>query len=228
MADYVGKCNREVKCAYHFTPKTYFERTGIRPENDDFYPRPKQAVKKEKPSTIDPHYLQATLKHYDYNDFAVGLYNYFPKEKVNSILQKYFVGTAKGRKTIFWQVNRGGDVRTGKIMCYNSETLERSSFITWVHKQFEKFNLAQLYFGAHLLADSKTPVAIAEGEKNAILDALYFPQYNWLAVGGQNMLNVQKLNALRQYDVTLFPDKGKAFKKMGRYGSSGQLQCESK
>ncbi len=213
LADYVGKCNREEKCSYHFTPKMFFERTGNKPDNDNLYSSPKQPVKIEKPSTINPKYLHATLKCYEYNNFALGLYKIFPKERVTVILQKYFVGTAKGRKTIFWQVNRRGDVRTGKIMFYNPETLKRSSFITWVHKQFKEFNLVQLYFGAHLLVDNKTPVAITEGEKNAVFGALYFSQYNWLAVGSQTMLNVNKLNALKDYNVTLFPDKGKAFEK---------------
>jgi len=213
LADYVGKCNREEKCAYHYTPKMYFERTGVTPDSDAFYYKPKKPVKIEKPSTIDPKYLHATLKHYDCNNFAVGLYNYFPKEQVNFVLRKYFVGTAKNRKTIFWQVNRSGEVRTGKIMLYNIAGIKRSSDITWVHNKFKNFNLVQLYFGGHLLTDTKTPVAIAEGEKNAILGALYYPQYNWLAVGSQSMLNVKKLNALYQYDVTLFPDKGKAFVK---------------
>ena len=213
LADYVGKCNREEKCAYHFTPKMYFERMGFKPENDSFYQKQILPVKKEKPSTIDPKYLQATLKHYGHNNFAIGLYNFFPKERVNYILQKYFVGTAKGRKTIFWQVSRKGEVRTGKIMQYDPSKLKRTSNINWVHSQYKDFNLKQLYFGAHLLVDTKTPVAIAEGEKNAILGALYFPQYNWLAVGGMMMLNVEKLNALKSYDITLFPDKGKAFQK---------------
>ncbi|TLX71380.1 hypothetical protein E9993_20645 [Labilibacter sediminis] len=70
-------------------------------------------------------------------------------------------------------------------MLYNSKTLKRVGYINWVHhitKQ-KDFNLKQVFFGAHLLIDKTIPVAIAEGEKNAILGALYYPQYNWIAVG---------------------------------------------
>jgi len=58
------------------------------------------------------------------------------------------------------------------------------------------------------------PVAIAEGEKNAIFGALYYPQFNGIAVGSIEMLNVHKLNAFKGYQVTLFSDKGKAYEKV--------------
>jgi len=212
LADYVGRCSREEKCSYHYTPKMYFERTGYKQQNDfSFDYKPKKKV--VKPSTIDKNDFIATLRLYEINNFALGLYKYFPKEKVNAVLKKYCVGTAKGGKVIFWQVSLKGEVRTGKIMQYDPLTLKRTSDIDWVHSRYKNFNLKQLYFGAHLLVDTKTPVAIAEGEKNAILGALYFPQYNWLAVGSVTMLNVEKLNALKSYNVTLFPDKGRAFSK---------------
>ncbi len=141
------------------------------------------------------------------------------------MLQRYYVGTAKGNKTIFWQVNRLGQVRTGKVMQYNSATLKRVGYINWVHhitKQ-KDFNLKQVFFGAHLLIDTARPVAIAEGEKNAIFGALYYPQYNWIAVGSIEMLNLKKLNALRDYQVTLFSDKGKAFDKWSKIAESACL-----
>lgn len=103
-------------------------------------------------------------------------------------------------------------------MQYDVHTLKRNEYINWVHhitKQ-KDFNLKQVFFGAHLLTNKTTPVAIAEGEKNAIFGALYYPQYNWVAVGSIEMLNLQKLNAINGYQVTLFPDKGKAFEKWSK------------
>lgn len=207
----VGRCSREEKCAYHYSPKMYFEDNEVTTYTD----RPRVFITPtppyKKPSTIPQSYLSASLQQYANNNFAKGLYQYFNHKTVNSTLLKYYVGTAKGEKTIFWQVNRKGEIRTGKIILYNQTTLKRSGVINWAHTKFPDFNLKQLYFGAHLLKDTTTPIAIAEGEKNAILGALYFPQYNWLAVGGLTMLNIEKLNALKNYDVSLFPDKGKAF-----------------
>ena len=166
--------------------------------------------------------MLATLTNYHQNNFAIGLSKYFPKRMVWEVLQRYYVGTAKGNKTIFWQVNRLGQVRTGKVMQYDVNTLKRNGYINWVHHIIKQknFNLKQVFFGSHLLTDKTIPVAIAEGEKNAIFGALYYPQYNWIAVGSIEMLNVQKLNTLRNYQVTLFPDKGKAFEKWNKIAES--------
>jgi len=205
------------KCGYHFTPKMYFEKNGYQP--DDFHKpalKPKTIIK--SPSCIDKKLMQASLTNYHKNNFAIGLTKYFPEYLVLEVLQRYYVGTAKGNKTIFWQVNRLGQVRTGKVMQYNSATVKRVGYVNWVHhitKQ-KDFNLKQVFFGAHLLIDKIRPVAIAEGEKNAIIGALYYPQYNWIAVGSIEMLNVEKLNALKDYQITLFPDKGKAFSKWSK------------
>ncbi len=221
LSEYTGRCNRVEKCAYHFTPKMYFERNGYQPDPiDKSYKRP--TIKIQSPSSIDKKLLIASLTSYHQNNFALGLFRFFPKHMVIEVLQKYYVGTAKGNKTIFWQVNRLGQVRTGKVMQYDSATLKRIGYINWVHhitKQ-KDFNLKQVFFGAHLLIDKRGPIAIAEGEKNAIFGALYYPQYNWIAVGSIEMLNVKKLNTLRGYQVTLFPDKGKAYEKWSKVATS--------
>ncbi|MBI9067282.1 MAG: hypothetical protein JEZ09_08315 [Salinivirgaceae bacterium] len=215
LADYVGRCSREEKCGYHFTPKMFFEKVVYKFDTN-YVQKTKPTIQKpQKPSCIDSKIMKSTLGNYNQNNFAQGLYQYFNKTHVDAILKKYCVGTAKGNKTIFWQVNRIGEVRTGKIILYDAKTLKRTSNINWAHSKLniKDFNLKQIYFGAHLLIDTKIPVAIAEGEKNAILGALHYPQYNWIAVGGINMLNLSKLNALKNYDITLFPDKGMAYKK---------------
>jgi len=221
LADYTGRCNRVEKCGYHFTPKLYFERNGFKPD-DINAPVLKQKPIIKPPSCIDRKLMLTSLTNYHQNNFTVGLSKYFPEHMVLEVLQRYYVGTAKGNKTIFWQVNRLGQVRTGKVIQYNSDTLKRVGYINWVHKMTKQkdFNLKQVFFGAHLITDKTTPVAIAEGEKNAIFGALYYPQYNWIAVGSIEMLNVKKLNTLNGYQVTLFPDKGKAFEKWSKIATS--------
>lgn len=221
LSDYTGRCNRVEKCAYHFTPKMYFEKNGYK--LDDYnkpVSNPKPIIK--PPSCLDRKLMQASLTNYHQNNFAIGLSKYFPERMIVEVLRKYYVGTAKGNKTIFWQVNRLGQVRTGKVMQYDIHKLKRNGYINWVQHIIKQkdFNLKQVFFGAHLLTDKTRPVAIAEGEKNAIFGALYYPQYNWVAVGSIEMLNVQKLNTLRAYQVTLFPDKGKAFEKWSKIAES--------
>lgn len=56
------------------------------------------------------------------------------------------------------------------------------------------------------------PIAITEAPKTAIIASCYFPQFIWLAVGGLDMLNEQRLKVLEGRNITLFPDKG-GFKK---------------
>jgi len=222
LAEHVGRCNREGKCGYHFPPKTYFERNGIKYKPSERIIRTPK--KKLPPSCIDKKVMLSTFCNYHQNNFALGLYQYFPQHVVNEVLMKYYVGTAKGNKTIFWQVNRIGQVRTGKVMEYSIKDIKRCGDTSWAHSKLrlKNYNLVQVFFGSHLLVDKSVPVAIAEGEKNAILGALYYPQYNWIAVGAIGMLNVQKLNALRGYQVILFPDKGKAFDK---WRSIAQKAC---
>lgn len=221
ISENTGRCNRVEKCGYHFSPKMYFEKNGVVPNGKDvFVIRPNPVSK--PPSNLDKRLLTETLTNYHQNNFAIGLSRYFSWEIVVEVLKKYFVGTAKGNKTIFWQVNRNGQVRTGKVMQYKPNTLKREGYINWVHHILNRtnFNLKQVFFGSHLLVDKTIPVAIAEGEKNAIFGALYYPQFNWIAVGSIEMLNKQKLNALKDYQVTLFPDKGKAFEKWSKIADS--------
>jgi hypothetical protein len=214
LSEYTGRCNRVEKCGYHFTPKMFFDKNGFEldyQEKQDYRPKPIE----KPPSCIDRKLLIKSLTNYNKNNLAIGLCKYFPKHIVMEVLKKYYVGTAKGNRTIFWQVNRAGQVRTGKVMSYNPASLKREGYINWVHCILNKtnFNLKQVFFGSHLLFDKTVPVAIAEGEKNAIFGALYYPQYNWIAVGSIGMLNIRKLNSLKDYQVTLFPDKGIAFEK---------------
>ncbi|MBI9066911.1 MAG: hypothetical protein JEZ09_06425 [Salinivirgaceae bacterium] len=226
LADYVGRCSREEKCAYHFTPKMLFAKIGYKAETK-YVPKPKMQ-EKQKPSIINKQIMESTLCNYNKNNFAKGLYQYFNKSHVDAILKKYCVGTAKKNKTIFWQVNRIGEVRTGKIILYDVKTLKRTSHINWAHSKLKikDFNLKQIYFGGHLLTDTVTPVAVAEGEKNAILGALHYPQFNWIAVGGVNMLSISKLNSLKNYYITLFPDKGMAYEKWTKLAEGSVLSMK--
>ncbi len=224
LSEDTGRCNRIEKCGYHVTPKMFFDHNGKSLNNDLNTPliKPAKRNKINKPSQINKEYLYRSLTSYDSNNFAIGLFQYFPKDQVISTLQKYYVGTAKDNKTIFWQVNRLDEIRTGKIMLYDQYTIKRTGYINWAHclLQLKDFNLKQVFFGSHLLKNKTTPIAIAEGEKNAIFGALYYPQYNWIAVGSIEMLNVQKLNQLKDYQITLFPDKGKAFSKWKKIAQS--------
>jgi hypothetical protein len=64
-------------------------------------------------------------------------------------------------------------------------------------------------FGEHLLTlRPNDPVAVVEAPKTAIIASMFYPQYVWVAVGAKSYLNTTRCAALKNRDVTLFPDLG--------------------
>jgi hypothetical protein len=212
----VGRCNREIKCGYHYTPKQYFEDNKIEFQLYKPISKPTMPAKPlvKLASYIDIAFFQASLKQFQYNNLILFLINRFGIETTKELIKKYCIGTSKYWEgaSVFWQIDTTGKIRTGKIMLYNSDTGKRVkepfNHITWVHKatRVDEFNLQQCFFGEHLLIDKSKPVAIVESEKTAIISSLYFPQFIWLATGSLNNLNETKCYILKGRQVTLFPD----------------------
>lgn len=224
IAPTVGKCNHVNSCGYHYTPKQYFIDNPERSENrsEPIWFNPINPIKPIKPiGYIPDEYMEKSIS--PESDFVQFLRKLFDGKNVpiDEVLDRYKVGATKDRKVIFWQIDADNRVRTGKMMMYDPETGKRvhdqSGAIDWVHNQMKKngslpddFNLAQCYFGEHLL--KKCPdkmVAIVESEKTAIISSCLFPEYVWLAAGNLNGLTIEKSKVLRGRSVILFPDLGK-------------------
>ena len=168
IAPNVGKCNRLDKCGYHYPPKVYFQ-------DNNFSPGPALAGKTSKPRIektrpisffpFDP--FKESLQGYERNNFVKFLKGFFGETKTKELIEKYFIGTSKHWKgsTVFYQIDRAGKIRTGKIMLYCPNTGKRikepSNYITWSHKALNLpgFNLKQCLFGEHLLKDSSKVIA---------------------------------------------------------------------
>jgi len=213
----VGRCNSEVFCGYHYTPKQYFQDNNS--TIDKIQPSVNHGSKTNKPklkpvSYIPPETLKASLKNYESNNFIKYLTALFGKEITEELISSYFIGSSKhwSGSVVFWQIDYSGKVRTGKIMLYNPTTGKRVkepyNHITWVHKLIEQsdFDLKQCFFGEHLLTDKSKPVAIVESEKTALIASVYLPQFIWLAVGSLTNLNADKCQVLKGRNITLFPD----------------------
>ena len=177
----VGKCNRESKCGYHYTPKQYFI------DNPSFLSPPlaggwvgssssntTTVVKRSTPSPLEragvrsgglvgsiPFSFVERSASYRSN-FVRFLCEILSEEQIHSIGENYALGATKNKEVIFWQIDINGKVRTGKIMQYNPETGRRLKHeigaIDWVHNKLKKskdlpedFNLKQCFFGEHLL-----------------------------------------------------------------------------
>lgn len=120
---------------------------------------------------------------------------------------------------IWWQIDRDGVVRTGKVMKYlaNGHRDKSDTFpVTWAHKhrrlkdQFKGEELKQCLFGEHLLTKyPDKPVAIVESEKTAVILSRIYPDHLWLATGGsQGIKSDERLTPLIGRNVLLIPDNG--------------------
>jgi hypothetical protein len=213
IADHVGRCNRVLKCSYHYTPKQFFESNpNEKPSIQTNHQ--KQIVIEPPPSYIDKELFTQSLRAYDKNNFVIFLNSIFGSEVTNKLIDTYKIGTSKhwDGSTIFWQIDINGNIRTGKIMQYNPETGKRIKEpydrITWVHKLInaEKFNLKQCLFGEHLLIDKTKPVAVVESEKTAIIASVFVTDMLFVATGGKQNLNAIKLIPLANRNVVFYPD----------------------
>lgn len=212
---HVGRCDREVKCGYHMKPKEYFQNSSTTRLNNT-----KQSISYTLPSK----YVDLSLKQYNKNSFVAFLNNHFNKEVVEERLFNYKVGTSKRWKgaTVFWQIDRFNRIRTGKIMQYDAHTGKRIkepyTKIDWVHNVLKKekqlpttFELKQCLFGEHLVVQQESlnkPVAIVESEKTAIIMAITYPKYVWLACGSLSNININLFQPIKTKEIILFPDKG--------------------
>jgi len=214
LATYVGRCERLDNCGYHFTPKQYFEANPDQKREPVmmFKPIPKPI----KPFSLIPFELfKASLQHHGQNNFIQYLIGLFGEHVTSGIVAKYLIGTSKHwpGATVFWQIDRIGRIRSGKIMLYHRDTGKRVKhpfpYITWVHKilNINDYELKQCFFGEHLLTrEPLLPVGIVESEKTAIIASGYLPEMIWLAAGNKEGLSEDKCKVLKGRKVTLFPD----------------------
>lgn len=233
----VGKCNRESKCGYHYTPKQYFmdnpsTRTDVACHVSKQTPQP---ITPTQPSgTIPFSFIEKSASYR--SNFVRFLCEILTDKQIEYVVEHYALGATKNKEIIFWQIDITGKVRTGKIMQYNPETGKRikheSSAIDWVHSKLKKsgtlpedYNLQQCFFGEHLLTIyPEATVCIVESEKSALISAAIFPNFVWLASGGIQGLAVDKCKVLKDRTVILYPDLN-VFEKWNEKASLIKNEC---
>jgi len=236
----VGKCNREIKCGYHFSPKQYFNDNPSEKkdgkENTSIL-KPRLIVSYKQIGEIPIHFINESLS--DKSNFVHFLSGFMTIEEIQNVCKKYKLGATKTNEVIFWQIDRNGKVRTGKIMQYNHATGKRikheNGSIDWIHNRLKKtkvlpidFNLEQCFFGEHLLKlHPYSTVAIVESEKSAIIASSQIPNLIWLAAGNINGLSIDKCKILEGRNVILYPDLG-AFNKWSIKADEIQKKCRCK
>ncbi|MEM7105652.1 MAG: DUF6371 domain-containing protein [Bacteroidota bacterium] len=231
LAENVGKCNRENKCGYHYTPSQFFEDIPgalhrIKDSDDLITVNTRYAPPESPPIQFLPEEtMTRTLRAYDTNNFVKYLVNLFGKEKALDLAELYKLGTAEkfrnhgGNSVVFWQIDTLNRIRQAKVMAYNPHTGRRikpgQQNICFMGKKIlndYEANLKQCLFGAHILTDRKNDnVGIVESEKTAVIMAGFMPDVVWLATGGKNganWINRDVYGDLKGRNVVLYPDIG--------------------
>ena len=230
--DNVGICDHINSCGYHYTPKEYFrdnpavkERLSEQ-ERSNHTPTAARLAAKPAPeqepqiSFLPSDWVEQSMRRYDINPLHRYFIRVMSKKDADRLFRLYRVGTSRmwGGATVFWQIDRNGNVRAGKIMGYDAATGHRIkepfNQVSWVHsvRKLPNFRMKQCLFGEHLLSDtsatmSAKPVAVVESEKTALVAALFIPDFIWLATGGMHgRFNSETIQVLGGREVVLFPD----------------------
>lgn len=212
-----GKCDHEQSCGYHYTPRDYYREHPQSPtDRRSVYVRP-HIVRNIAPAplcAIDPDYVTRSLS--DASRFVQWLRSlHTEKDRCRCVMDDYRLGATRDGAVIFWQIDVQQRVRTGKVMHYTPEG-HRTGNPNWVHTLLQRqgelaegWTLTQCLFGEHLLPSRpEDTVALVESEKSAVVCAMFFQQFVWLATGGCKGLTPEKLRPLTGRRVIVFPDSG--------------------
>lgn len=199
-----GRCDRENNCGYNVYPGKDVSVNGIQ----------KVELKQEPPLVFYPAAVSVSYSSalFTWASALLGI------DAAKAAWDEYRVG-ADGKRTIFWQISKGGEVRAGKSIPYMADGHRDKSDpfpASWLHKMkrynqmFRGKELHQCLFGEHLLSVyPDKEVMVVESEKTALIMSRLWPSYLWVACGGSGNLSVDKCNAIRGRNVRLMPDNGK-------------------
>ncbi|MCP4438581.1 MAG: hypothetical protein GY810_06515 [Aureispira sp.] len=220
LPSHIGRCDREVKCGYHCTPKSVVAYQNYEPQLAPVQ-EPSIPFENFEASFVSEELYKSTLQYYTQNNFVKFLKAELGEDVSQQLIERYAIGTSKywDGATIFWQKDIKGEIRTGKVMLYNPEdghrVKEPYNHIHWAHSLMlkkglvEYFFLKQCLFGEHLLSKKgRKVVAVVESEKTAILMSYFYPKYEWLACGSLSNINKQLFEPLKGWSVRLYPDLG--------------------
>ncbi|OOQ60644.1 DUF6371 domain-containing protein [Mucilaginibacter pedocola] len=202
IAPHVGRCSREDNCGYHFTPRQFFGELIV----DSSWmiakkPKARFSAMNYQPSSmitlamnhelspmspplnrIHADIVNDSFVNYHQNNFVQYLIKRFGFNKADELVGRYRIGTSNHWQgaTVFWQLDILGQVRTGKIMLYHTETGKRVkqpfNHITWAHTLISK-QLAccdgQPSVGVVLPNNGKAPIPASELPKFHLEQCLF-------------------------------------------------------
>jgi len=203
-----GRCDRINECAY-------FKK----PNDGDFNSEilvPIPTVPSKPPSFIKREVYEASMSAYERNSFFIYLTKVYDQKQIDYAFRKYNIGTANiwNGSSIFWQKDRNGRFRSGKVMKFDPNTGRRvtnpRALITWVHTllKLRNFNLKQVLFGIHLVDDmpAEGVICIVESEKTAVVCSIECPEFTWIATGSIQLFKTETIRQLKHKKIIVFPD----------------------
>ncbi|MCX7552116.1 DUF6371 domain-containing protein [Xanthomarina sp. F2636L] len=206
LEDHVGRCDRESKCAYHFSPKGNTPVTGLIVD-----------YKPEIPTFHDQDIFTELCNNYMNNNLVKFLLTVFDPVDVKEVIFKFRIGTSNHWKgaTVFLQMDRDLDIHAGKVMLYDEKTGKRVkkpfNCITWLHRvlRIKDFVLQQCLFGLHNITECgiKT-IGIVESEKTVLFMSIYRRDIIWMATGSKANFKEKLIEPLKGRKIIAFPDKG--------------------
>lgn len=222
LADYVGRCDRESRCGYHYTPRQYFadNSTQSTQQRAASFCAPIMQAEPRPVDYLPGNLILESFKAHNQNNLFIFFAQQIGEAAAMAIFEKYAVGTSKKwpGATTFWQVDQMDRVHQCKVMLYDAATGRRvkkegESFTAFMGKGLlgnYDANLQQCFFGCHLLSRyPSAPVAIVESEKTALYCSHYYPGLVWLATGGKQGCSLRSrapIEPLKNRTVILFPD----------------------
>lgn len=210
-----GICDRVNECAYFLYPTPN--------SNEQFVPS--QRKRMTPPKRTDwrcPEEVLAQTRDHRYNVFAWWIVNTFG-EAAKPVLRAYRIGTYPQSQrhphlagaTIFFQIGEDGKERAGKVIPYDQTGHRvKEHGASWLHsllwgKSMEELGIGQVIFGGHLLKDRPDATCVVvESEKSAIICAIMYPEYVWVATGGSSNLTTSMCLTLADRNVIIIPDSG--------------------
>lgn len=140
------------------------------------------------------------------NNLLKYLRKIYGNKSVDAIKEDYIIGTSHDGGTIFWSINKYLKVQKSKISYYNTDGKRTDKFKVPYKNEDGYYSCL---FGEHLIDDKQKgfeKYILVESEKTALVGAINFPKYSWLAFGGINGLTDSKLKPLTGHRILIIPD----------------------
>jgi hypothetical protein len=131
LEEIYGRCDRESSCGYFVKPNTDKSTIVSTKTNTSQQYKTTDFTRNNENNKALQRFLQSllekTLQQFCNNNLFLYLITLFDKKDVDSVFQKYKIGTSKNWNgaTVFWQTDNHNNIKTGKIMLFDKLNCKR-------------------------------------------------------------------------------------------------------